>query len=140
MSIAASLNDDKSVGYQFYPIKKSLDEGYHIDLKSKTPVSANKKYFDIQVIGDIRNMNNDSFHLYCNGVEFSNLEFGNNVLREAVKYILEKRNNGERYPIYITDIDTNEVVNKHDRPIQTVQLLTYKKNIEDQLNQTLRSI
>ena len=140
MQVSAELSTVKSYTYDFYTIKKSSKSGYYVEIKQKPKVSNKHNYFDIQVIGDIFNMSQDSLYLYCNGKEFSNLEFGKNVLREAVMHILGTRKKGERYPIYITDIDMNQNQSTSDNTMQTVQLLNYKKQIEEKLNFTLRNI
>ena len=75
-------------------------------------------------------------------MEFSTLEYGKNVLEEAVQYILGRRKLGTRYPIYITDIDVTKthMGKNRENTLQTVQLLQYKRAIEVKLNSTLESI
>jgi len=140
MRLSTELTTDNSLNYVFHPVQKSLNGSLHIELNNQPKVSSKLNYFDIQVIGDIFNIQNDTFYLYCNGKEFTNLEFGNNVLNEAVAYILSQRRLGERYPIYITDIDINQSHLLSEQPMQTVQLLCYKKKIEEKLNQTLKQL
>jgi adenylate cyclase class 1 len=140
MQVSAGLGAEMQLQYDFCPIKKTVNNGYYIEQKEKPRISTRHNYFDIQVIGDINNIKNDSFYLYCDGKEFSNLEFGNNVLQEAVSYILGKRKQSERYPIYITDIDYNNSQPQNSKRIQTVQLLNQKKIIENKLNQTLKNL
>jgi len=140
MQLSTELSPETAITYDFHPILKSLNGTLHVELKTKPKISTKHSYFNIQVIGDIFNLKNESFYLYCNTIEFSNLEFGNNVLNEAVAYILSQRRKGERYPIYITDIDISQSSRSNDNPLQTVQLLAYKKQIEEKLNTTLKSL
>jgi adenylate cyclase class 1 len=140
MHAITDMDNDKEIIFVFYPIKKTSKGRYFIELHDKPKVSNKHNYFDIKVIGNIANINNDSFYLYCHDREFSNLEFGNYVLREAVRYILQKRQGGERYPIYITDIDYNNVQPNKYKRIQTIQLLNQKKIIEEKLNLTLKEL
>lgn len=140
MQVSAELSTGKTYTYEFYTINKSSKSGFYVEIKQRPRISSRHNYFDIQVIGDIFNLNQDSLYLYCNGKEFSNLEFGSNVLREAVLYILGTRKKGERYPIYITDIDMNQNQSVSDNTLQTVELLNYKKQIEERLNYTLNNI
>jgi adenylate cyclase class 1 len=140
MQVSADLGAEIQIEYDFCPIKKTANNNYYIEQKDKPRISTRHNYFDIQVIGDINNIKNDSFYLYCDGKEFSNLEFGNNVLHVAVSYILGKRKQSERYPIYITDIDSNKSQPHNNKRIQTVQLLNQKKIIENRLNQTLKNL
>ncbi len=140
MQVSAGLDTDIQISYEFYPIRKTANNSFYIEQKEQPRISERHNYFDVQVIGDINNIKSDSFYLYCDGKEFSNLEFGNNVLHEAVSYILEKRQQNERYPIYITDIDNNNSQAYNNNRIQTVQLLNQKKIIEGRLNQTLKNL
>ena len=135
-----SKDEDTKIKSVFYPIKKTVNGGYYIELKDKPSLSIKQNYFDIQVIGDADDMQNESFFLICNGREFSNLEFGNNVLEEAVSYILSTRKKAERYPIYITDIDNNNSLPHNYQRIQTVRLLNQKKTMEEKLNKILKQI
>ncbi len=140
MQASTDLGTDMQIKYEFYPIKKTVNKSYYVEQKEKPRISSRHNYFDIQVIGDINNIKNESFYLYCDGREFSNLEFGNNVLHEAVSYILSKRKQSERYPIYITDIDNSKSQPHNSKRIQTVQLLNQKKVIESRLNHTLSNL
>ncbi len=140
MRVSTEQDGSAQIKCEFFPIKKTVNDGFYVDLKNKPQISTKHNYFDIQVIGDVEDMKNTGFYFYCNGKEFSNLEFGNNVLREAVAYILSKRKQGERYPIYITDIDNNSALSNNYQRIQTVQLLNQKKAIEEKLNKTLKAI
>jgi len=140
MHIITDMDDDKEIWFDFYPIRKTPKGRYFVELHDKPRISNKHNYFDIKVIGNIANINTESFYLYCHDKEFSNLEFGIHVLREAVRYILKKRHGGERYPIYITDIDDNNVQPSKYKRIQTVQLLNQKKVIEEKLNLALKEI
>jgi len=140
MQLSTTLTPDHSLTYDFHPIHKSSSGNLHVDVNDEPKISNKNNYINIQIIGDIFNLDSESFQLYCNGKEFSNLEFGSNVLNEAVGYILSQRKQGERYPIYITDIDINTSRHLNDQPLQTVNLLAYKKKIEDKLNTTLNNL
>ena len=140
LHVITDMDHDKEIRFDFYPIKKTSKGRYFIELHDKPKISSKHNYFDIKVIGNIANIGNDSFYLYCHEKEFSNLEFGNQVLRVAVKYILQKRQGGERYPIYITDIDSSSTQPSKYKRLQTVQLLNQKKIIEEKLNQTLKAL
>lgn len=140
MQLSTELSPENTLTIEFHPILKTINGSLHVDIKKNPEISNKHNYFNIQVIGDIFNLKNESFYLYCNSHEFSNLEFGNNVLNEAVAYILSKRQKGQRYPIYITDIDISQANHTSDAPLQTVQLLAYKKSIEEKLNATLNDI
>ena len=133
---------DTGFQFEFYQLRKSSNGALHVDIKDRPKASDQKNYFDLQVIGDALNPDHGNYSIYCNNIEFSTLEYGANVLQETVSYILGKRKKNERYPIYITDIDimgTSKSGNTN-RPLQTIELLNYKKQIEDRLNGILQKL
>jgi len=140
MHLNNQVTEQSVHAYEMFEIKQPINDSLYVDLKSKPATSERHNYFNIQVIGDIFSLNQDTFYLYCDGKEFSNLEHGKRVLVEAVNYILSKRKQRERYPIYITDIDANQSSSIQERYVQTVQLLNYKKHIELKLNKTLKTL
>ena len=80
------------------------------------------------------------FTLFVNGREFSTMQHGGGVFRAAAAHILERRRAGERYPIYITDMDLSGLETAADGPRrQTVHYLRYKRRIEERLNQAIAS-
>ncbi len=99
-------------------------------------------YFNIQVIGDISDKPGSVFSLFCDGREFSSLEYGEEVLMEVARYVLEHRQSTEKYPIYITDIEVSRLfTQQQDRShLQTSICLNYKKIIEYKLNQALKKL
>jgi adenylate cyclase class 1 len=80
-----------------------------------------------------------SFTLYCDGKEFSALEFGDNLFTVVARYIVACRKNGETYPCYITDLDLS-LCRELIAPQTGVQLIHYlhiKNEIEQKLNDAL---
>jgi adenylate cyclase class 1 len=80
-----------------------------------------------------------SFTLYCDGKEFSALEFGDDLFRVVARYIISCRKNGEIYPCYITDLDLS-LCRELIAPQTGVQLIHYlhiKNDIEQRLNEAL---
>lgn len=105
----------------------------------EAPAGEQPRYLNVQVITGITQGNRPEFTIYVGHREFSSLEFGDDLYRQAASHILELRKNGPRYPIYITDIDlAHQIVgvNSPDQ-LQTVHYLDYKKQIEDRLNLAL---
>ena len=67
------------------------------------------------------------------------LEYGSNLYREVARYIVSLRGSGERYPIYITDIDlAPNLLSEGMDQLQTAHFLKYKKMIEERLVQELQ--
>lgn len=80
-----------------------------------------------------------SFTLYCDGKEFSALEFGADLFTVVAGYIISCRKNGETYPCYITDLDLS-LCRELIAPQTGVQLIHYlhiKNDIEQRLNDAL---
>lgn len=98
-------------------------------------------YLDLQVIATVDEAGSTVFTLYCNGREYSTLEHGGELFRAVAHDILTQRGSGQRYPVYITDIDLSRTLLALEAPrkLQTCSLLHYKKNIEERLSVAMRS-
>ena len=83
-----------------------------------------------------------SFTIYCDGKEFSALEYGENLFRAVASFIISRRQQGETYPCYITDLDLS-LCRDLIAPQTGVQLIHYlhiKTDIEQKLNEALLRI
>lgn len=98
---------------------------------------------DIQVIGDVSG-GASVLTFYCDERDFSSIEHGDNLSRQVAGYVLSKRKSGERYPIYITDMDLpRALLNESGSSlghIQTIHYLRYKRRIEAELYEALQRI
>lgn len=98
-------------------------------------------YFNVQVIGDMVNQNT-AFTVYCNDEEFSSLDHGTALFKEVAHYVLRMRSSGQRYPIYITDVDLSPTLlgaRRADK-VLAIDYLKYKKRIEEKLNKELNRL
>jgi len=120
------------------------------DLKQKTayldPRSIGQDLSQLQFINVCAvaepNENDElSFTLYCDGKEFSALEFGNELFSVVARYIISCRKNGESYPCYITDVDLSlcRDLIAPQTGIQLIHYLHIKNEIEQKLNMALTS-
>lgn len=77
-----------------------------------------------------------AYSIFCNEREFATMDQGQEMFASVADYILQLRQGGEHYPIYITDVDVPLSVLGIDTPdqLQTTLLLRYKQKIEDRLN------
>ena len=98
-------------------------------------------YFSVQVIGD-RIGDRSVYTVYCDDIEFSTLEHGEDLFHEVALHIYQRRASGETYPIYLTDIDISKALLGPEAAggLQTVHYLNYKKRIEQHLNQALAAL
>ena len=82
------------------------------------------------------------FTVYCDGMEFSTLEFGNGLFTRVAEHVHKLRSNPSSHPIYITDIDLSGMIAVGQAAIrpQTVHYLHYKKSLETRLNEALSQL
>ncbi len=115
--------------YQFNRLARKEDEG-------------NRHYLEVQVIGDIDENGNRVFTIYCDGVEFSSLTHGGKLFNAVARYVLDRRQSGQTYPVYITDIDLSSALldGRSAEQLSTVVFLNYKKNIESRLTRALQEL
>ena len=97
-----------------------------------------RRYFNLQVIGERGGTGQSLFTIYCDEREFSSLEHGDGLFQAVARYILSRRKGGERYPLYITDVDISQLLSgEGSGEVQTIHFLHYKKRIEERLNDQL---
>lgn len=109
----------------------------HID-----PTQRARHYFKVQVIGEVMQGGQPSFTVYCNEIEFAGLMHGERLFAEVAAYVVQQRRSGQRYPIYITDIDGPRAMfgGEPGGRVQTIQFLNYKKQIEERLSAALEAL
>lgn len=108
----------------------------------KAPVISNisAQFLPIGVFVDIDSTGNQQFTMFCEEEKFSSLEHRGRLFVEIAEFIYSRRSNSETYPIFITDLElSNRFKSTHACGDQTtIQLLNYKKRIEQRLTQALR--
>lgn len=122
---------------EIFKVKKRRTNKYGFERKIPD-ASRPPRYFDVQVIGDMVD-HSAAFTVYCNDKEFSSLDYGKDLFREVVRFVLSERGSGQRYPIYITDVDLSPTLlgaRRTDR-VQAIDYLKYKKRIEEKMNREL---
>lgn len=125
-------------------IYKVTRKGDKINLEKQNPdmYPLPKQFLNIQAIGDININDQQYFSFFCDGQEFSAFDYGNAVFTELADYVVKGRPSGLKYPIYITDMDLapqmKELEGTHNLPI--IQMLKYKQEIEETLNQAIDSL
>ncbi|MCU7837356.1 MAG: class I adenylate cyclase [gamma proteobacterium symbiont of Taylorina sp.] len=99
-------------------------------------------FFRIQVIADLDDKGKRLYIIYANDKEFSSFEYGQKLYKKVAEEIVCTRQNRQRYPIYITDIDLSETLIEAEgsQSIQITQLLKFKYEIERRLNQAIKNL
>jgi adenylate cyclase class 1 len=89
-------------------------------------------FFDVQAIIEESSPGQVCVTLYCDGMEFSELEFGDHLFSTVARRILDQRREPQRYCCYITDLDLSGILG--DTRGQTILFLRYKAMLEQSLN------
>ncbi len=136
-------NSSEVEGIEYYEIIRR-DRGKQVVMAKKEAITQCpiNSGMTVQVIGEARK-EEPGFTIYCDDKEFSSIEHGRELFREAAQYVFSKRKSGDRYPIYITDMDLPPALLGGDVThgnVQTIHVLNYKKRIEKQLNDALAQI
>ena len=96
----------------------------------------------VQAIAEPNASGGMSYTIYCDGEEFSELDWGGQVYKQVALRILKFRRQGLRYPCYITDLDLSQCRDLL-APQQGLQLSHYwqvKLELEQQLNRALSEL
>ena len=137
----SGMDDAGSISVDFYHITRNQKGGYHFGREDIESFSKHG-YFNVQVIAEKEGDDEASFKIYCDDQEFSSLEHDSDLFKSVASYVLEQRKGGQRYPIFITDIDLPpSMFNEYaSGQVPTVDFLNYKKSIELKLNNALQGV
>ncbi len=96
-------------------------------------------FINIKAIAEMDAEQHLRFTIFCNEQEFSALAYGNNLFSAVASYIIGRRQHGERYPCYITDLDLSlchETIGQQTG-VQLGHYLQLKAELEYKLNAAL---
>ncbi len=123
-------------GTEFYQIMHNRKGEYHIERRNPPLQRLPANYMELRLISDTLNLNVSPYLLVCGDREFSSLEHGDHIYTAVAKYVLSKRANRETYPIYLTGLEITGVFADSTWP--TIELLNFKKRLEERLNHALK--
>ena len=109
----------------------------HAERKRIRDVAPKKRYFQIQAIGEYTEHNDIFYTIYCENQQFTQFEHGDNLFTAVAAHIASMRKGKGRYPCYITDLDLSQLNHEQSGPIQTVEYLLRKAELENALNNAL---
>jgi adenylate cyclase class 1 len=109
-----------------------------IEPRQAPQTSVNKGFYDVQAIIEEAAPGEVSVTLYCDNMEFSELEFGEQLFTVVARQILDRRSGSERYRCYITDLDLSGILG--DLRGQTILFLRYKAALEKSLNDAMDEV
>lgn len=104
------------------------------------PSARGNAYLALRVVADLNADAQPDFTCYCDEREFSSQTHGAALFTALAVHILAGRQNRERYPVYITELEISERFRALRGPdaCRTAKLLELKKRIEYQLTKALR--
>ncbi|WP_026609455.1 class I adenylate cyclase [Methylocaldum szegediense] len=122
-------------GTEYYLVERDPLEGYTVKSAGFQPDSASFA-FKIRVLARETAPGRVTYTIFCNELEFTSMDGGQDVFARAAAYIIRLRRSGERYPIYITSIDLPLSVLGVSSPdeLQTIHFLKFKQKIEERLS------
>ncbi|MGD8570607.1 MAG: class I adenylate cyclase, partial [Gammaproteobacteria bacterium] len=125
---------------EFYRVSRQPDGQCQFERQRSNYDKSKRAYFHVQVVGSVIDQKT-VFTMYTEDREYSSMDHGINLFREVAKYVLGRRPSGERYPIYITDLDLAPALlgERASSQFQIIEYLNYKKRIEEKLNYELEN-
>jgi len=127
---------DTNLNIEYYELQSSDD--YHY---SATPISPPQTftwdYFNIRITGEIYDTDMDIVYtLYCNDLEFFSTNSEEDIFKSVAQHIYSLRQNNEKYPIHVTEIDVpmQALGVENYTQLQSVHFLRYKQAMELRLN------
>ncbi|MFK5985355.1 MAG: class I adenylate cyclase [Pseudomonadota bacterium] len=136
-----TLDFENDIGLSIYQMSRQANK-LKIKKQQTNQFPLPKQFLNIQAIGNPSNISTEHFSIFCDDIEFSALDHGNQVYLELAKYVVSNRPSGLRYPIYITDMDlsVNLMESEGFQSIYISQLLKYKQEIEKKLNLAIKQV
>ncbi|MBS3803857.1 MAG: class I adenylate cyclase [Oleiphilaceae bacterium] len=94
---------------------------------------------DVQAVGVQGGEGELRFDVFCGDQEFTVLEYGDQLISAAAHYIQSRRQPGESYPVYLTDVHLPHDLDPqaYQQDLQTTQYLQYRYQLELALNNGL---
>lgn len=122
-------------GIEYYVVEHQASGGYSVKSAGFQP-NPDSRMLEIRVFAQETAPGRVAYTIFCNDSEFSSMDAGQDVFSMAAAHIMRLRQSGERYPIYITDIDLPLSILGVDTPeeLQTVHFLKFKEKVEERLN------
>ena len=123
---------------EFYRITKTDKHQWQIEnaYLPKTPVTEN--YTDLELLAGNGPDSLQSYTILCGEQEFDYLVLRNDIYVAVAGYILNMRRETETYPVYLTSIAPTGL--DDDRAWSTINLLNFKKRLENQVNIAMQQL
>ena len=123
----------------YYEIQRSANGELQAQRKQFTPPEKMNQYHNVKVIARPGSFDDIVYTIYCDGREFSHLEYGEALFESVAAHIASLRKQQTLYPFYITDLDLSQISHDGHSQVQTIQYLEHKEKIETAINQALNT-
>jgi len=118
---------------KFYMIRRDRNGKKVLTEQAINKYMRTSQYVSLQVIVDLID-DKPIYTLFYENEEFSSLQYGSKIYIEVVKKVLLSRGSGEKYDIYVTDIDLSPtILNMKVNSLQSSRYLYFKREIEENL-------
>ena len=121
---------------EYYELYSSNNYHYHVS-PITPPQTFTWDYFNIRITGEIYESDMDIVYtLYCNDLEFFSVDANEDIFKSVAQHIYSLRQNNEKYPIHVTEIDVPMQALGVDNytQLQSIHFLRYKQAMELRLN------
>ncbi len=140
----AGLLDDPgtALAVEYYHVSHDRHKTPRVVQCEASMACEQRGYFNIQVIAAEDETGRSLLTIYCEEREFSSVEYGSDLFKELATHVVRLRHGGQRYPIFITDLDLPPTMlgNYVDGRAPITDFLNYKKSIELKLNDALQNL
>ncbi|GLS27078.1 class I adenylate cyclase [Marinibactrum halimedae] len=101
-----------------------------------------KTHFNVLALAEPDAFDHVHVDLLCDQHEFNHLQYGENLYLAAAQFILSRRRQGTRYPIYINDLDLTRCSDtlSSTGELRLAHYLQMKATIENKLNHALSAL
>lgn len=118
---------------KFYMIRRDRNGKKVLTEQAINKYMRTSQYVSLQVIVDLIE-DKPIYTLFYENEEFSSLQYGSKIYTEVVNKVLLSRGSGEKYDIYVTDIDLSPtILNMKVNSLQSSRYLYFKREIEENL-------
>lgn len=129
---------DTKLNIEYYELHNTDNYHYHVSPVTP-PQTFTWDYFNIRITGEIYETDKDIVYtLYCNDLEFFSATTNEDVFKSVAQHIYSLRQNNEKYPIHVTEIDVpmQALGVENYKQLQSIHFLRYKQAMELLLNST----
>ncbi len=131
----------KSLNYapEYYRMEKTERKEWLATDARMPDLAVSSSYTELELlVGNGAQDNLNSYSIVCNDQEFDYLILRDDIYVAVAGYILNIRKNAATYPVYLTAIAPTGMEN--DREWSTINMLNFKKKLENQVNVALRQL